>query len=153
MPCEVKPRAVLLNNRAELMPKFRAARAYCRDQGWEFKIFDEARIRTPYLYTVQFLWRYRHSSSHRNVEEVVEALRPYDTVTLREAVDDHFTSGPARGDTRFRGAAAGSLPVFPVALYSSERSALAIQVGICARAESISLNAALGARNLRCLSA
>lgn len=98
MLCEVKPRAVLLKDQDQLMPKFRAARAYCREQGWKFKIFDEARIRTPYLYNVQLLWRYRNSSSHRNVEEVVEALRPYDKVTLHVAVDNHFTSAPARGE-------------------------------------------------------
>lgn len=63
MLCEVKYRTDLIANRDQLLPKFRAARAYCREQGWDFKIFDEHRIRTQRLANIQFLWRYK-SSTH-----------------------------------------------------------------------------------------
>lgn len=60
--CEVKYRADLIADRDQLLPKFRAARAYCREQGWEFKVYDEQRIRTPRLANIQFLWRYKTST-------------------------------------------------------------------------------------------
>jgi hypothetical protein len=60
--CEVKYRKDLIAKWKELLPKFRAARAYCRARGWDFKIYDETRIRTPRLANIQFLWRYKSST-------------------------------------------------------------------------------------------
>jgi hypothetical protein len=39
-----------------LMPKFRAAKAYCAERGWSFQVFTEREIRTPYLANIKFLW-------------------------------------------------------------------------------------------------
>lgn len=91
MLCEVKPREVLLREGEELLPRFRAARRTATERGWDFRIFDETRIRTPYLHNVQFLWRYRHSEVHENIWlEVMEAMQNYDKVTMRMAIDNHF---------------------------------------------------------------
>lgn len=57
--CEVKYRADFRANWRELLPKFRAAKAYCRREGWRFAVFTEHEIRTPYLQNVRFLWPYR----------------------------------------------------------------------------------------------
>lgn len=40
------------------LPKFRAAKAYCRQRGWVFRVYTEVEIRTAYLANVKFLWPY-----------------------------------------------------------------------------------------------
>jgi TnsA endonuclease N terminal/TnsA endonuclease C terminal len=59
---EIKYRRDLFKNWPDLKPKFRAARRYAREQGWEFKIITEVEIRTPYLKNVVFLLGYRNLS-------------------------------------------------------------------------------------------
>lgn len=56
---EVKPRRILKEKWKELKPRFRAARLYAKERGWKFKLFDEVRIRTPYLDNVVFLLGFR----------------------------------------------------------------------------------------------
>jgi len=59
--CEVKYRKDLALQWPKLKPKIRAARKYAKNEGWEFKIFTEKEIRTPYLENIRFLWSYRFS--------------------------------------------------------------------------------------------
>ena len=40
------------------LPKFRAAKAYCKERGWVFRVYTEVEIRTVYLTNVKFLWPY-----------------------------------------------------------------------------------------------
>lgn len=56
---EVKPRAVLKRDWAELRPKFRAAIGWAREHDCRFHIITEEEIRTPYLSNVRFLLGYR----------------------------------------------------------------------------------------------
>lgn len=56
--CEIKYRADLVANWRELLPKFRAARQFCRQKNWTFRIFTERDIRTDYLTNVRFLYPY-----------------------------------------------------------------------------------------------
>ena len=56
---EVKPRAVLQRDWAELRPKFRAAIGWAREHDCRFHIVTEDEIRTPYLTNVRFLLGYR----------------------------------------------------------------------------------------------
>ena len=56
---EVKYRQDLFKNWKELKPRFKAARAYSRERGWQpFRIFTENEIRTPYLENAKFLRGY-----------------------------------------------------------------------------------------------
>ena len=55
---EVKHREDFRKDWKILLPKFRAAKAYCLVQGWRFEVFTEREIRTPYLENVKFLWPY-----------------------------------------------------------------------------------------------
>jgi hypothetical protein len=56
---EVKFRADLFKDWEELKPKFKAARAYSRERGWQrFRILTENEIRTPYLENAKFLRGY-----------------------------------------------------------------------------------------------
>lgn len=56
--CEVKYRADLKQNWAELKPKFMAALRYADTRGWQFKLVTEREIRTDYLVNVRFLLNY-----------------------------------------------------------------------------------------------
>jgi TnsA endonuclease N terminal/TnsA endonuclease C terminal len=56
---EVKHRQDFRKNWKVLIPKFRAAKRYCADHGWQFEVYTEREIRTPYLNNVKFLYPYR----------------------------------------------------------------------------------------------
>ncbi len=56
---EIKYRADLREFRKELFPKFRAARAFCQEKGWRFKLLTERQIRTNYLENVRFLYPFK----------------------------------------------------------------------------------------------
>ncbi|WP_449101797.1 TnsA endonuclease N-terminal domain-containing protein [Pseudomonas veronii] len=53
---EVKFRSDFREQWKILIPKFRAAKAYCAMRGWRFQVFTEREIRTPFLTNVKFLW-------------------------------------------------------------------------------------------------
>lgn len=55
---EVKFRADFRNDWKTYLPKFRAAKAYCQERGWEFRVYTEVEIRTSYLTNARFLWPY-----------------------------------------------------------------------------------------------
>ena len=77
---EVKYRADFREHWTALMPKFRAAKAYCFDQGWRFEVFTEREIRTPYLNNVKFLWPYR--------EQVLSADLPHRILQTLSDLDE-----------------------------------------------------------------
>jgi hypothetical protein len=58
MLAEVKYRADLKQNWADLKPKFMAALHYAAVRGWQFKLITEREVRTDYLTNVQFLRQY-----------------------------------------------------------------------------------------------
>lgn len=86
---EVKYRSDLAKDWKKLKPKFRAARTYAREQGWNFVILTEREIRTSLLKNVQFLWRYRQSDFHnhhyRCLRDTLLALEETDPKTLLDA--------------------------------------------------------------------
>lgn len=55
---EVKFRADFRKKWKTYLPKFRAAKAYCQERGWVFRVFTEVEVRTAYLTNVRFLWPY-----------------------------------------------------------------------------------------------
>lgn len=57
---EVKYRDDLRENFQKYKPKFRAAIAYCKKMGWEFRLITERSIRTERLSNARFLLRYRY---------------------------------------------------------------------------------------------
>lgn len=57
--CEVKYREEYKGKFRELKPKFRAARRYAKERGWQFRVLTEREIRTPYLWNARFLAPYR----------------------------------------------------------------------------------------------
>jgi hypothetical protein len=55
---EVKKTDDLKKNKEKYAPKFDAAASYAAEQGWEWHIFTEKEIRTPYLDNLKFLRQY-----------------------------------------------------------------------------------------------
>lgn len=74
---EVKERGILFKNLSELRPKFRAGRAYAREQkSCRFKIITEREIRTPYLNNAEFLLQYRDMPPNQaHTDLLLDAMR------------------------------------------------------------------------------
>lgn len=62
--CDVMLREDLFENWKELKPKFKAARAYAREQGFTFKVLTERDICTPYLWNAKFLLQFQRLPKH-----------------------------------------------------------------------------------------
>lgn len=68
---EIKYRDDFRGQWRTLLPKFKAAKRMAQVRGWEFKVFTEKEIRTPYLDNVKFLWRYRELSVEEGMKDHV----------------------------------------------------------------------------------
>lgn len=64
--CEVKYRADLKKNWADLHPKLLRGIRLAKQNGWRFRLVSEMEIRTPYLGNVRFLAPFK-SSKHRQI--------------------------------------------------------------------------------------
>jgi TnsA-like endonuclease N terminal/TnsA endonuclease C terminal len=72
---EVKYRQNLFADWKILKPKFKAARAYAKSKGWDFRIFTDKEIRTHYLTNAKFLLPYRSLPlDQRMIEIILSAL-------------------------------------------------------------------------------
>lgn len=90
--CEIKYRSDLFADWHIFKPKFKAARAFARAQGWEFRIFTEIEIRRPYLENAKFLrpfFRQEINWEHYNVlTELLTNLRVASPAQLLAAYSD-----------------------------------------------------------------
>lgn len=90
MLCEVKYRADLFKNWKELKPKVRAGRAYAKEKDWTFKIWTEVELRTPYLFNVKFLRKYRTiPTTTEQIEQLLKTadkLQATDPETLLQTI-------------------------------------------------------------------
>lgn len=76
---EVKFREDFRKDWKTLLPKFRAAKDHCRQEGWRFEVFTEREIRTPYLDNVKFLWRYLERKPSPDVQsQILQTLSDLD---------------------------------------------------------------------------
>lgn len=55
---EIKPRDAIRKHWGDLKPKFKAAIAFAKQNGWKFKIITDTEIRTPRLENTKFLLPY-----------------------------------------------------------------------------------------------
>ncbi len=59
-----------------LLPKFRAAKSYCKERGWSFAVMTEVEVRTPYLQNVRFLSLYRaRVPTAENAMQILDCVR------------------------------------------------------------------------------
>jgi len=56
--CEIKYREDFRADWRNLIRRFRVAKAYAQDMGWQFRVYTEREIRTPYLANARFLTGY-----------------------------------------------------------------------------------------------
>lgn len=88
---EVKPRAEWKQHWREWLPKWKAAYRYAKEQGWDFHIHDESRIRDQALENIRFLDRYKRTQFP--VEEtrcVIESVRQMGGAPIHHLLAKHF---------------------------------------------------------------
>lgn len=92
---EVKYREEYCDRFRELRERFRAARRYARERGWQFRVMTEREIRTPYLGNARFLRPYRDLPDDPEREALIleraRVLGETSPATLTESLtDDRF---------------------------------------------------------------
>ena len=70
---EVKYRADCVGLAKPLLRKFRAARLYAAERGWEFRVMTEDRIRSQKLTNLRFLTGYRMVAEQKDVSVAIRA--------------------------------------------------------------------------------
>ncbi len=88
---EVKPRSDIKNNLSKWREKFRAAFHYAKAQGWDFRIYDETRIRDQGLENIRFLERYKRMQFP--VEEsnaVIKTVKEMGSTPFHYILSRHF---------------------------------------------------------------
>ncbi|MDD5299414.1 MAG: TnsA endonuclease N-terminal domain-containing protein [Gallionella sp.] len=98
--CEVKYRSDYAEQWKLLKPKFRAACAYAKANGYEFRVMTEREIRTVYLDNIQFLWSYRtaeyYPEHYEKLKSVLGELVETDPSALLDIAG--YTSKFPRGE-------------------------------------------------------
>lgn len=88
---EVKPNAEWKKNWRKWMPKWKAANRHATSQGWEFRIFDEFRIRDQAFENIHFLERYKRMQFP--VEEsrwIINTIRQMGSAPFHYILARHF---------------------------------------------------------------
>lgn len=91
---EVKYREELQRRWRELRPRFRAAIAFATGDDMHFRIFDDVRIRTPFLANLKFLRRYPAASIDRDPTEetLVWMLEQRASISAGALISEAFKS-------------------------------------------------------------
>ena len=89
---EVKPREVLQAGWLDMKPKFRAALRYAKEQGWDFRIQDESRIRDQVFENIMFLRRYKKMEfPYEETQWILENLRDMGQAPFQYLLGRHFS--------------------------------------------------------------
>ena len=84
---EVKHSTDLKKNKAKYAPKFEAAARYAEERGWEWHIFTEKEIRTPYLDNLKFLRRYHSEKTDPALlQEVIDYMNSARSLVTLESL-------------------------------------------------------------------
>ncbi len=84
---EVKYRGDCVGRWRELIGKFRAAKAYARNHGWDFAVFSEERVRGPRLVNVRFLRGYKSRPENPAIERILIAAIAAGSNSPKAALD------------------------------------------------------------------
>lgn len=88
---EVKPEAEWKKHWREWLPKWKAAYRYAKEQGWEFHIHDESRIRGQALANIKFLDRYKRVQvPAEEAQWVIENVRKMGSAPFHYILARHF---------------------------------------------------------------
>lgn len=88
---EVKPREEVQKNWADWKDKFRTALHFAKDQGWNFRIHDESRIRDQAFLNIRFLERYKRMQfPNAESNAVIETVKEMGSVPFHYLISRHF---------------------------------------------------------------
>lgn len=88
---EVKPEAEWRQYWRNWLPKWKAARRYAHEQGWQFHVHDESRIRDKVFENVRFFERYKRMSfSLEESECVINSVQQMGSVPIHYLLARHF---------------------------------------------------------------
>ncbi|TQV64428.1 MAG: heteromeric transposase endonuclease subunit TnsA [Halothiobacillaceae bacterium] len=88
---EVKPEVEWRKHWRDWLPKWKAAYRFAQEQGWEFHIQDESRIRDQTLSNIQFLDRYKRMSFPAEESRwVIKNLRAMGSAPVHFLLARHF---------------------------------------------------------------
>lgn len=91
MLVEIKPSEEWKKNWREWSVKWKAARRYAREQGWEFRIYDESRIRDQVLKNIMFLSRYqRLEFLNEDNLHIIESVKERGVVEFHSLLARHY---------------------------------------------------------------
>lgn len=83
--CEIKPSEKVLKMKAVLSEKINAAKKFCKDEGYCFRLFTDENIRTIYLDNIKFLNNYDIGfASEPCIELIEERLMVLGSTTIKE---------------------------------------------------------------------
>lgn len=90
MLCEIKFAKDLASDDAVLAEKFEAARAYCAQQDWDFRVFSENEIRGPFLANAKFLLPFRvRDFPSEQVAKVMDWFGSKGVATVEQYIAQH----------------------------------------------------------------
>lgn len=96
---EVKPSKKFLKDWKILKPKFKQAIKLCKEKEYQFKIFNENRIRSQELKNIVFLDRYKdYNADYNIVEQLVKHLKLIGNTTVEYLVIHLFTTDLQKGN-------------------------------------------------------
>lgn len=84
---EVKFRENFREKWRELMLAFRAAKSYCEGVGWEFRVFTEVEIRTPFLKNAKFLWPFKDLDADTAMVKALMTKVDDEAITVEALLD------------------------------------------------------------------
>ena len=91
MLVEVKPQEQWKKHWRKWLPKWKAARRYAIQRGWEFRIYDESRIRDQVLKNIKYLERYlRIHSEPQDIELLINTVSSMGSCTVDYLLTRHF---------------------------------------------------------------
>ena len=90
---EVKPREKIQKHFSELKPRFKIAMRYARENDMVFKIYDESKIRTPYLKNIIFLKRYKRLTyKEEDRSNILAYINSSGSLTIEATIEYLFIS-------------------------------------------------------------
>jgi len=98
MLVEVKPQENWRENWRELLPKWKTAWRYAKQQGWRFHIYDESRIRGQSLKNIQYLERFKNADyADQDLDAVVRTVAFKGVASIDYLLELHFQGAEALG--------------------------------------------------------
>lgn len=88
---EVKPYKKWTENWRDWSERWKACIAYCQREGYQFRLYDESRIRTIKLKNIQFLQRFRNLSYGEEEQSIVlQRVEFHEAISVKGLLDEIY---------------------------------------------------------------